>query len=446
MKTDHPDLTTYALGEMNEAERLRFEEELQFQPEFNAEIEAISKMGRLLARGLAEEPNRLTSEQRETIWREIGLMPKNVVPMRASNWPRVLLAISASAACLCVAYYALSMVTLKEQELAKVPTAQPDETAPLAITMEDAAPAPAPDWLTIAQGEFTERQGADRPESWDLEPELLPEPNELPYLASNDFVSVEDQPETELPVQSGKASYPWVRGFLDEAQDLPPRDAVRIEELVNAFPYSEPRDEISGRVAIGMRLVDCPWDSDSWLLGILLRNTSSVDPVQMKARLHVVDRAVSEYRLLGFAQREDKEGRDRSGLRLPEVLEPGKSQFVIYEMRKRDGYEARMSSELALLTVQSRIKNRSWDNSRLSCRVEDRSWLSESDDFRFAALMTAFGEALREDDRNRAYSLDSVSDLADVMISATGPGRLTAPQKEAVELIRKAKDLAAERE
>lgn len=437
MTPDHPDLTTYALGEMDEESRLAFEESLQFQPELHAEIEQISKMGRLLASGLSDDPNRLTSAQRETIWREIGSMPKNVVTMPRRNWPRLLVSISASAACLAVAFYALTKVTLPSDEPTKTILSSGDDDFPT-VAQLGTDPAPAPEWPSIDQR--TPAASAKSAGESEVVAELLPAPNQLQYLTDNDFVAVEELPETELPLASGQASYPWVRGFLDEAQDLPPRDAVRIEELVNAFPYSEPRDEISGRVAVGMRLVDCPWDDKSWLLGILLRNTSTVDAVQINARLHVRDRAVSDYKLLGYAQPE----RDKSGLKLPRLLDPGKSQFVIYQMKKRKGYEGTMKSELALLSVQSRIKGRSWDTSRLTCRVEDRSWLAESDDFRFAALMTAFGSALREDDIRREYSLDSVSDMADVMVSATAPGRLTVPQKEAVELIRKASNLARE--
>ena len=55
-------------------------------------------------------------------------------------------------------------------------------------------------------------------------------------------VSPKDQPLSTFSIDVDTASYANVRRFLDSGR-LPPRDAVRIEELVNYFRYDYPQPE-----------------------------------------------------------------------------------------------------------------------------------------------------------------------------------------------------------
>jgi Ca-activated chloride channel family protein len=55
------------------------------------------------------------------------------------------------------------------------------------------------------------------------------------------------------------ASYANVRRFIEQGQ-LPPQDAVRIEEMLNAFAYSDPPPAAADQpFAVGVELADCPW-------------------------------------------------------------------------------------------------------------------------------------------------------------------------------------------
>lgn len=67
------------------------------------------------------------------------------------------------------------------------------------------------------------------------------------------------------------ASYANVRRFLRSGQ-LPPADAVRAEELVNAFryAYTPPRDR-SMPFAVHPQVADCPWDAGHRLVRIGLK-------------------------------------------------------------------------------------------------------------------------------------------------------------------------------
>ena len=77
-------------------------------------------------------------------------------------------------------------------------------------------------------------------------------------IVSNPFLRTSDHPLSTFAADVDTASYTNVRRFLAKGQ-LPPPDAVRIEELVNyfRFNYPEPRD---GRpVSITTEIGECPW-------------------------------------------------------------------------------------------------------------------------------------------------------------------------------------------
>ena len=78
------------------------------------------------------------------------------------------------------------------------------------------------------------------------------------HVDANRFQAVRDQPLSTFGADVDTASYSNVRRFLSSGQ-LPPADAVRIEELVNyfRFGYGEPGN---GRpIALSTEIGDCPW-------------------------------------------------------------------------------------------------------------------------------------------------------------------------------------------
>jgi len=66
------------------------------------------------------------------------------------------------------------------------------------------------------------------------------------------------------------ASYSNVRRFLNEGQ-LPPPDAVRIEELVNYFPYDYAPPSDGRPFAVDVATAACPWNTDHRLARIALK-------------------------------------------------------------------------------------------------------------------------------------------------------------------------------
>jgi Ca-activated chloride channel family protein len=77
-------------------------------------------------------------------------------------------------------------------------------------------------------------------------------------IDENPFISVSANPRSTFSVDVDRASYANVRRFLREGK-APPRDAVRIEELVNYFPYEYAEPHGQAPVALNAEVGPAPW-------------------------------------------------------------------------------------------------------------------------------------------------------------------------------------------
>src|SRR5688572_6869625 len=86
-------------------------------------------------------------------------------------------------------------------------------------------------------------------------------------IAENDFLAALQNPLSTFSIDVDTASYSNVRRFLAEGK-LPPKDAVRIEELVNYFPYdyAEPKDDKP--FSVNTEVSGAPWQPKHRLLRI----------------------------------------------------------------------------------------------------------------------------------------------------------------------------------
>jgi Ca-activated chloride channel homolog len=81
----------------------------------------------------------------------------------------------------------------------------------------------------------------------------------------NPFVNTLEQPVSTFAIDADGASYANVRRFLQHRQ-LPPPAAVRIEEMVNYFPYDYPAPMEGRPIALNGEISDCPWAKGHKLL------------------------------------------------------------------------------------------------------------------------------------------------------------------------------------
>ena len=75
----------------------------------------------------------------------------------------------------------------------------------------------------------------------------------------NVFKNVNKNPLSTLSIDVDNAAYSNVRRFINEGS-LPPKDAVRIEEMINYFSYDYPQPIKDEPFAVDMEYTDCPWN------------------------------------------------------------------------------------------------------------------------------------------------------------------------------------------
>lgn len=91
-------------------------------------------------------------------------------------------------------------------------------------------------------------------------------------IKENSFVAVAQQPVTTFSADVDRAAYANVRRIIGYGQ-IPPKDAVRIEEMVNYFDYDYPAPEegSASPLRISPELAPAPWNPNHLLLRIGLQ-------------------------------------------------------------------------------------------------------------------------------------------------------------------------------
>lgn len=89
----------------------------------------------------------------------------------------------------------------------------------------------------------------------------------------NGFRNVKSNPLSTFSIDVDNASYSNIRRFINMGQ-LPPADAVRIEEMINYFKYDYPEPEGQYPFSVYTELAVCPWNTKHQLLEVGLRGKS----------------------------------------------------------------------------------------------------------------------------------------------------------------------------
>ncbi len=90
-------------------------------------------------------------------------------------------------------------------------------------------------------------------------------------IVDNPFLKTIDNPVSTFSIDVDTASYANLRRFLMESRSMPPKDAVRIEEMVNYFTYGYPASMGEGPVASTFMMSHAPWEPGHWLLRVALK-------------------------------------------------------------------------------------------------------------------------------------------------------------------------------
>ncbi|MDH0893772.1 MULTISPECIES: VWA domain-containing protein [unclassified Pseudomonas] len=89
-------------------------------------------------------------------------------------------------------------------------------------------------------------------------------------IEANPVQAVAEQPVSTFSIDVDTGAYANVRRFLNDGS-LPPRDAVRLEELVNYFPYAYPKPEGDVPFSVATELATTPWNPETRLLRVAIK-------------------------------------------------------------------------------------------------------------------------------------------------------------------------------
>ena len=109
------------------------------------------------------------------------------------------------------------------------------------------------------------------PKSYDVA-ESQPPMNTESYalIQENDFRKVTDEPLSTFSIDVDNASYSNTRRFILQGR-FPPKDAVRIEELINYFDYDYTSPTGEHPFSVQTEVASCPWNSNNRLVHIGLK-------------------------------------------------------------------------------------------------------------------------------------------------------------------------------
>ncbi|WP_433764506.1 YfbK domain-containing protein [Flavobacterium ginsenosidimutans] len=98
------------------------------------------------------------------------------------------------------------------------------------------------------------------------------EPTQEDYdsFVENAFESPKTAPLSTFSIDVDNASYTNIRRFLNNGQQVP-KDAVRVEEMVNFFKYTYPQPKNEHPFSINTEVSDSPWNSKNKILKIGLQ-------------------------------------------------------------------------------------------------------------------------------------------------------------------------------
>jgi hypothetical protein len=421
MNIDDPKLTAYALGELDEKERSTIARELAGSPEAKHFVAETQNLARVLRSQYA------SGLEKELIGRE-----KFIGIHNDSFWSKAgPLAIAAVLAIVAV-IAAVALSTNKLGGIAGLRGSSSREVASAISAAHQSAPVEAEE---ATQPNQNPTHGADA--------------GPYAYTGERPFVSVLSRPLSSFPVLVSSASYLDVRRSIN-AGVLPTRDAVRVEGMINYFPYEYPQPAEQEPFFLNVDVVTCPWEPAHRLVRIgLKRGDATTITDDSRVEVEFNPRRVASYRLIGYDRQpswepnvnQQKVGTDRIAM--------GYTVTAFYEAiplrQQRTTADTRTPSIAGqpaepLLSAKLQFRTRANDAVRFIERVvkDTGSAFDEaSQDLKFAAAVAEFGMILRDSEYRGNGTLQQVLEWAQQGKGADTNGYRT----DFIELVRKAQAL-----
>lgn len=135
-------------------------------------------------------------------------------------------------------------------------------------TEEKSEESPATEKKSEAQAQKDEAMPA--PDDDTNEKEIRSNTEEYDKIIENPFKNVKQEPLSTFSIDVDNASYSNIRRYINGGQ-LPPPNAVRIEEMINYFDYDYPDAKGEHPFSIITEMGECPWNAQHKLVHIGLQ-------------------------------------------------------------------------------------------------------------------------------------------------------------------------------
>jgi Ca-activated chloride channel family protein len=295
---DDPRWTAYVLNELQADELREAERLLAADPDLKARVEAIHSTSQLLSEAFASEPAAaLAPEQRNEIFARAER------PQRRSRHPAIPVwfgSIAAAATVWILAFSSYQYIlrlgespvpTLRirdlghleeypELEAVEAPESTPAEKVSDHSLSELLSDISTPVQLeplhaSMSQPRVTTINGVvvmthNSVVVMTQPPVISPSLDDFEVLPRSGFQRVGDHPLSTFSIDVDTAAYAVVRKMLNEGR-LPPPDAVRVEEMINYFPYNYAAPVDGRPFAAHLEMAACPWQPRHQLLRVALK-------------------------------------------------------------------------------------------------------------------------------------------------------------------------------
>lgn len=98
-------------------------------------------------------------------------------------------------------------------------------------------------------------------------PDVQSNTEDYDIINENSFLNATQKPLSTFSIDVDAASYSNLRRFINN-NSLPPKDAIRVEEMVNYFDYDYPAPTSKHPFTVVSEIADCPWAPQHKLLHI----------------------------------------------------------------------------------------------------------------------------------------------------------------------------------
>jgi Ca-activated chloride channel homolog len=123
-----------------------------------------------------------------------------------------------------------------------------------------------------------------------MAPEAVSDNEDYKSEKENGFKATDKDPQTTFSIDVDRAAYTNIRRFIMQNGQLPPKDAVRIEEMINYFDYNYAQPKGKDPINIETEISDSPWNKGLKILHIGLQaKTISTDNLPASNLVFLID-------------------------------------------------------------------------------------------------------------------------------------------------------------